>query len=384
MHSLRAVIRQVILQPTSLCNLNCSYCYVPQRRDGFMMSRATLEASIKKVLHSPLTHPDVQFIWHAGEPLTAGVEHFEEAMRLISLHNIHGLNVEKSVQTNGTLVDERWCDLFAEHDMSVGISVDGPQFLHDSHRVNWSGKGSHRAVMRGYRKLKERGIRLGALCVLTRTSLRHPDEIFDFFVDNGFQSVGFNVEEVENGNTVSSLSGGKGEADTIAAEYRAFVDRIFDRWRESPAAIEIREISDYLAIIKSKISDPSYRHMSYETEPLAIITIQKNGDMSTSSPELAGGKSEEFDDFVIANINAPGSLDSLLPGPALDRISKEISHGVAACADECLYFDICGGAYTSNKYFENGSLRSTETTSCRLHRQILGEVIIDKLKGSGS
>ncbi|MBO3750915.1 GRRM system radical SAM/SPASM domain protein [Streptosporangiaceae bacterium NEAU-GS5] len=362
--------------------MNCSYCYVPHRRDGFIMSPTTLEASIKKVLHSPLTHPDVQFIWHAGEPLTAGVEHFEEAMRLISLHNIRNLNVERSVQTNGTLIDERWCDLFTKYDMTIGISVDGPQFLHDANRVNWSGKGSHRAVMRGYRKLKERDIRPGALCVLTRTSLQHPDEIFDFFIDNGFQSVGFNVEEIENSNTVSSLSGEKSEIDRIAAEYRAFAARIFDRWREDPAAIEIREIADFLAVIKSKIADPDYQRIPYETQPLAIITIQKNGDISTSSPELAGGKSEEFNDFVIANINSPGSLDSLLSGPALDRISEEISHGVVACAEKCTYFDICGGSYTSNKFFENGSLRSTETTSCRLHRQILGDVIISKLKGS--
>ncbi|MGI5359979.1 cyclophane-forming radical SAM/SPASM peptide maturase GrrM/OscB [Streptomyces sp. CA-252508] len=373
------VVHQVIVQATSLCNLNCSYCYVPNRRDNFTMSTATLENSISKVLASPLASTKVEFLWHAGEPLAAGIRHFEKAMEFIAAHNTRGLAVETAVQTNGTLIDERWCDFFVKHGMGVGISIDGPKALHDINRVNWSEKGSHDAAMRGYRKLVASGIRVGALCVLTRDSLQHPDEIFDFFVDNGFTGVGFNVEEIENSNATSSLSADQLRGEEVISEYRIFMERIFDRWQEDPTVIEIREVSHLLTVIEEKLSDQNYRRIPDETQRLAIITIHKNGDISTFSPEFAGSQSEEFDNFVIANINSDGTLESLLSGPRLERISEEVRQGILACARECLYFDLCGAAYTSNKFFENGSLRSTETTACRLHSQTLSEVILSKL-----
>jgi uncharacterized protein len=283
--------------------------------------------------------------------------------------------VKKSVQTNGTLINDRWCDLFVQHDVSVGISIDGPSFLHDAHRVNWSGKGSHRTAMRGYMSLVERGIRPGAICVLTRQSLSYPDEIFDFFADHGFRSIGFNVEEVENSNVTSSLTG-LGE---IAEEYRCFIGRIYERWQQDPSKITVREISDLLSVIDNKRKYPDYQRKPFETQCLAIITVHKNGDLSTFSPEFAGARSEEFNDFIVGNINSPGSLEEVLTGSLIERIESEVQRGIRACARTCLYFDLCGGAYTSNKFFENGSLCSTETTACRLHRQTLSEVVIEKL-----
>jgi uncharacterized protein len=229
--------------------------------------------------------------------------------------------------------------------------------------------------MRGYHRLIRYGVIPGAICVLTRDSLRWPDEIYNFFLHNGFRSLAFNVEEVENNNRRSSLT----TTDDITDEYRRFISRIYDLWYKDAGSLSIREFTDMFSIISRKRHDPCYQRRPLETQTLAILTIHKNGDISTFSPEFAGGKSTLFDNFVIGNIASIKKVEDIIGGTTLVRIEREVREGIKACSETCLYFDLCGGAYTSNKFFENGSLRSTETTACRLHRQTLSSVIIDKL-----
>lgn len=371
---------QVVLQPTSLCNLNCTYCYVPNRQDKAVMDPATLEAAISKVLRSELVRGQVEFLWHAGEPLAAGRAHYENAVALIDRYRPKGLDVLKSIQTNGTLIDDWWCRFFIEQHFSIGLSVDGPAELHDASRVNWAGKGSHVRVMAGFRKLVAHGIVPGAICVLRRESLQFADEIFDFFVQNGFRSVGFNVEEVENRHLTSTLTP-TDSGKAIRDEYRKFVERLYERWSRDPSRITIREFDDLFSVISQKLADKEYIRQPLETQPLAIVTIQKNGDVSTFSPEFAGGMSARYSNFVIGNINELKDLDQLASSPVLHLINADVQQGIDACADSCPYFDLCGAGYTSNKFFENNSLASTETTACRLHRQELTDMVIAQLAG---
>jgi uncharacterized protein len=198
-------LRLVVVQPTSLCNLNCRYCYVPNRRDSLVMSDETLDAVIRKVLASELVEESIEFLWHAGEPLTAGIPFFQHAIELMKRYNSRGLTVVNSIQTNGTLINQAWCDFFRDQGVEVGLSVDGPAFLHDSARVTWAGRGSHAKAIRGHALLKKNGVDVGVLCVLTRQSLCYPEAIIEFLIDCGFRWIGFNVEETENIHTRSSL-----------------------------------------------------------------------------------------------------------------------------------------------------------------------------------
>jgi len=371
-------LQQVVLQPTSLCNLNCSYCYVPNRRDAAKMTPETLEAVVSKTLRSSLVNDAVEFLWHAGEPLTAGLPHYELAVRLIEKYARPGLQVVKSIQTNGTLVDDAWSEFFVANKFSIGLSVDGPAYLHDASRVDWAERPSHARVMAGYRTLARHGIRPGAICVLRRESLRYPDEIFDFFVQNGFRSVGFNVEEVENRNLISTLTL-DGPGSTVRDEYRLFAERLYELWLQDPTRIAIREFVDLQSVIGQKLLDRAYIRHPLETQPLAIVTVQKNGDMSTFSPEFAGGQSAEFANFVVGNINQVTEIEDVLGSPIFQAVAAEVAAGIDACSESCMWFDLCGGAYTSNKFFEHGSLRSTETTACLLHRQTLADVVLNEM-----
>jgi uncharacterized protein len=376
-------IRLVVIQSTSWCNLNCSYCYVPNRKDTSRISDETLRLIFQKTLRSSLVHDPVEFLWHAGEPLMVGVEFYRQAFAYSRKYNVRHRTIKHAFQTNGTLINDEWCKLFKENDVNVGISIDGPEFIHDKSRVHWAGAGSHAKAVRGLKLLQEYGINTGGIAVLTAQSLDYPDEIFNFFLEHDFTWIGFNVEELENANVVTSLHSRQGEARVspeMICKYRGFMGRLFDLWVEHNRRLEIREFFIKCMTIDNKRKDPAYYHVRDEVRDLGIITFQKNGDMSTHAPELAGGVSETYNNFVVGNIHTMGELDDFLGNEYYMRIRDDINQGLQNCADECMYFDLCGGGSPSNKFYENGSLKSTQTGTCVLHQQTVSSVILEKLK----
>jgi uncharacterized protein len=372
-------IKVVVLQPTSLCNLDCVYCYLPDRQRASTMAEPLLDRVLERVLASPLVRGEVELLWHAGEPLAVGLPYYERAVELVERHNHRGVRVRLSVQTNATLVDDAWAAFLRRYRFRVGVSVDGPAALHDRQRVRWSGGGTHAAVMRGVETLRRHGIDPGVICVLTRASLERPDEVFDFFLEHGFRSVAFNVEEVENLHRSSSLQ----FADVVPA-YQRFIARVYDRWRPYRHRMHIRELDDLGRAFAAYRADPGWYRPAIDTEPLSMLIVQHNGNLSTFSPELASAVAPGFGDFVIGNMWALDSLDDLVTSERFQRVAAEVEASQAMCRESCAFFALCGGEYLSNKVSENGTLRSTETTACRLHRQALATVLLDKLSPAGA
>lgn len=370
--------RLVVVQPTSLCNLNCSYCYVPNRRDAARMSISTLEALFERVFTSPFIQDEVEVLWHAGEPMVVGLEFYRQAMRAIDKLNHNQLIVRHTLQTNATLVNEEWCELFSQFKFEVGVSIDGPAFLHDKYRKHWSGTGSHAETLKGYHLLQKNGISSGALCVLTSESLDHPAEIFRFFLSEGFKSVAFNIEERESANLTTSFDG-EGVA-SLRHRYRKFISSFFEAHREHRAALIVREFSALSASIRSKRNDATFQRIPLEALDFGILTIQKNGDVSAFSPEFAGMTDPRYRSFVIGNIHHQ-DFGEMHSSSAYQVILSDTQLSMRMCEQSCRYFDFCGGAFFSNKVSEFGTLLCTETRSCQMHMQVLTDVLIEKLTG---
>src|SRR5262245_10027159 len=184
----------LVLQPTPFCNINCSYCYLPDRQSTRRMSPDTLDQTFRWVFDSGLAREPFVLLWHAGEPLVLPVSFYETAADLLRRRNVAAVPVLQSFQTNATLIDARWCAFLRRPDVPLGVSVDGPDFLHDRHRRTRRGGGTFDRVLRGIHLLHAHGIPFEVITVLTADSLGYPDELFDFYQVNGIGSVGFNVE----------------------------------------------------------------------------------------------------------------------------------------------------------------------------------------------
>jgi len=150
--------RLLILQPTPFCNIDCSYCYLPDRGDRSRMTVETVAAVAQRLLEDGLLGPELSVVWHAGEPLAAPPDFYEAAFGVLQQALGAHSELTHCIQTNATLIDERWCELFLRHGVKIGVSIDGPAALHDRHRRTRGGRGTHAQVMRGVALLRRHGI----------------------------------------------------------------------------------------------------------------------------------------------------------------------------------------------------------------------------------
>lgn len=370
-------VRLAILQPTSLCNLNCSYCYVPDRTDSSLMTDEVVRAGADFVYAiAPPDQTTFTFLWHAGEPLAAGLDFYRRAFPIVQDAAAPDHTIRHSMQTNATLITQQWCDFFREHTIDFGVSIDGPRHLHDSSRRNWAGRGSFTRAMKGVSLLRGSGFNPSAICVLTPASLDEPDAIYDFFLDNRFPSVGFNFEESEGAHARSRHLDST-EA-TVRQKYTRFMEHIWQRWRTDQGRLRIREFERELTSILQFQRDPAFVATPDEAIPFVNIAIRRDGGISTFSPELASTASAEYADFVIGNVltDTPATVAA---SPALRRLHADVELGRTACKHRCAYYALCGGGFQSNRYAEHGTLTATRTSTCQVQRIALTDMVVTKL-----
>lgn len=370
-HSIVDQIGMLVLQPTPFCNLDCSYCYLGQRERRDRMELTTLKAIADRISCSSRLGPDLTIVWHAGEPLVVSPNWYEQAFEILEGPRPPTTQFHHSFQTNAVLINSEWCEFFKRHTINVGVSLDGPAFLHDRHRRTRSGKGTHDCVMAGVQKLQDHGVPFHVICVLTRESLDHADELVDFFVEHGIECVGFNIDEAENVHTSCSMAGADAEVAFIA-----FIDRLVTRVLEVGPSIQVRELDDLLDHLINGLQSPS---VNPQVTPWNILAIDWSGNVSTFSPELLGASHPRFESFTFGNL-VYEDLDIISDRPAFKKVRDEIMTGVEACRQSCAYFRVCGGGAPSNKLFETGSFASTQTVFCRLTRQRLTDVVLSRLE----
>ena len=239
-------LQLLILQPTPFCNIDCDYCYLPNRDSKERMSDAVLRAALQRVFESGVGGKEFSVVWHAGEPLVVSPDYYRHAMDIIREKTPAGVTVRHSIQSNGMLLNDEWCELLKTYDVQIGISIDGPAPLHDARRKTRSGKGTFAAGLRGIQKLHEHGIEFHVITVLTSASIEYPDEMFEFYLDNGIHRVGFNVEEIEGGHAKSSLL-----AFDVDRRFRAFLRRFLDLVDEHKGVPWVRDVEATFEMIAS-------------------------------------------------------------------------------------------------------------------------------------
>jgi uncharacterized protein len=146
----------LLAKPTgATCNLACSYCFFLDKallypNSHFRMTDETLEAYIQQVIESH-QGSEVTIAWQGGEPTLMGIDFYRKAIQFQQKHRRPGMTFENTMQTNGTLLNEEWCEFFKENNFLIGISLDGPAHLHDVHRVDKGGRPTFDRVMQGLR-----------------------------------------------------------------------------------------------------------------------------------------------------------------------------------------------------------------------------------------
>jgi uncharacterized protein len=365
-------IELLVIQPTPFCNIDCSYCYLPNRNTKAVVSGDTLGNLFSQVFESGWVQDCLPVVWHAGEPLVLPVEFYRNAFRMIDRLRPAALTVTHAFQTNGTLINDEWCGFFANEQVNVGVSVDGPRRFHDRNRVTRAGGGTFERTIAGIRLLRRHDVPFHVISVLTAASMAAPAEMFAFYVDEGIDAVCFNVEESEGDHVSGSFT-----AVGIEAAYYRFLREFWRLSSSRPGAVRfIREIEHAIEQVIRPKDAPFSNQL---VEPFAVISMDWAGNISTFSPELLGLKNAAYGDYLLGNVNS-AVLADFLDSPNLARMRHDIATGVGMCRGSCQYFSVCGGGEPVNKLAENGTFASTETTYCRLTKMRPTDLVLDAIE----
>jgi len=213
----------------------------------FRMAEELLEQYLRQLIEAHARSPVVTVAWQGGEPTLMGVEFFRRSVELAEGLLRPGQQVEYTIQTNATLLDEEWASFFKEHDFLVGVSIDGPRELHDAYRVNKGGKGSFDQVIAGLEQLKRADVQWNALTTIHAANAGHGAEVYRFLRDEcGARFVQFipiieRVAEADGEGTVPwsswrdrPLYVQRGERVTgrsvTAEQYGRFLIDVFEDW----------------------------------------------------------------------------------------------------------------------------------------------------------
>jgi uncharacterized protein len=350
----------VVAKPVGpACNLNCDYCFYLEKQALFSsgeqlrMPDKVLSAFITNYISSQPT-PVVDFVWQGGEPTLIGIDFFR---RVIDLQRpfVEQKTINNALQTNGTLLTEEWCRFLKEHNFMVGISLDGPQEIHDRYRHDRGGKGSFPRVMRGLQMLQEHGVEYNVMASVARETARQPLEVYQFFKEKGVEFIQFApiierlpaMSEQELGlNLAGPAVLSHNETNTqitpwtvIPEEYGDFLIAIYEEWVRKDVGKTF--VMNFEWALNAWLGNPS---------PVCIharqcgksFVVEHNGDVYACDhyvyPQYRLGNILEEDLFQMAE-------KSLQTGFGVDK-----ERALPQCCQECEVLPACQGGCPKHRF----------------------------------
>lgn len=198
----------VTAKPSSFqCNLKCDYCFYLEKESQFThekwMDDSTLKEFIKQYIAA--SGNQVYFTWQGGEPTLAGLDFFRKVIHYQQRY-AGQKRIFNALQTNGILLNNEWCAFLKEHEFLVGISIDGPQELHDRYRRSNSGNGTFAKVIAAIERLKSYQVEFNTLTVINNINVHYPLEVYHFLKSIGSKHMQF-IELLETGTPNIDFSG---------------------------------------------------------------------------------------------------------------------------------------------------------------------------------
>lgn len=339
----------VLAKPTgAICNLGCAYCFFLDKEllyddDTFRMSDEELERFIVQLIDAH-TVDEVTIAWQGGEPTMMGLDFFKRAVELAHAHARPRMRFMHTLQTNGTLLTDEWCEFLAANDFLIGISIDGPAELHDAYRVDKRGGGTHAKVMRGLRLLQKHHVEYNVLTTVNRVNGDHPLEVYRFLRDEvGTTWMQFIpvVERVDADGTPADLRGlYASDRSVLPDQFGTFLSTVFDEWvRNDIGTVFVQTIE---AAARNWLGLANSGMCVFNETCGTGLALEHNGDLYSC---------DHFVDpeFLMGNISE-ATIGDLVATPEQYRFGM---HKRDALPQECLDCDVlfaCRGECPKNRF----------------------------------
>jgi len=334
---------QVFAKPVGAsCNLACSYCYYLDKSEllaesgAHRMAEDLLELYIIQHIQAS-SEQIIFFSWHGGEPTLAGLNYFRRIVELQKKHLPVSRLIINGIQTNGTLLNEEWCEFLKKENFIVGISLDGPEKFHSVNRFRKDGNPSFDEVLRGYHLLKAYQIPCEILCVAHSGNVRFPLEVYRFFKSLKAEFLTF-IPLVER---LSGESNQVSKRTVPAKAFGEFLCSIFDEWKTSD-----------IGTVKIQIFEEALRtafgleHSLCIFKPVCgrVPVVEHNGDFYSCDHFVNSN-------HLVGNISQT-SLSVLLERPEQKAFGKAKLNSLPEYCLKCEVRNMCNGACPKDRFIE--------------------------------
>lgn len=348
-----------------VCNLSCEYCFYTDKdqlypdQTNFGMSYETLELFIEQYIAS---QPGslVTFMWQGGEPTLLGIEFFVLAVKLQEKYLPAGWQVQNVIQTNGTLLDQAWCDFFTANSFLVGLSLDGPAELHDIYRKDKHGQGSFEQVMRGLKLLQNNQVEYNILCSINAVNAKYPQRIYCFLREHDVRFVQFiPIVEFLGDGEVS-------ERSVSGPVFGSFLTHVFNSWiADGLGEISIQLFEECFAVW----SGSGARLCTFNQVCGQALVVEHNGDVYACDHFVNP-------DHYLGNIHQE-NLETLASSSAIVRFGMQKKTEVGQECGTCPVWFMCHGECPKNRVHGTNHL-------CAGYRQFFSYIspYMDHLVGS--
>ncbi|WP_223296266.1 anaerobic sulfatase maturase [Shewanella halifaxensis] len=349
----------VMVKPVgAACNLDCTYCYYLSKSDlldyrgEFKMNYASLEQFIKQYIQAH-NAPEILFTWQGGEPTLLGIDYFKKVVELQQKYCPQGSVILNDLQTNGVLLNDKWCQFLKENRFIVGLSIDGPKAIHDYYRVNKAGKGSFEQVYRSVLLLQKHQVPFATLTCINNHSAQYALEIYQFLRDvlQSPQIQFIPIVEHSSFTAESSTQAlidvkvvGANAATNVtswsvsAQQWGQFLCTVFDEWYENDIGKENVIYFEAMFQIWLGMTSPICTHAPLCGKGLAM---ELNGDVYSCDHFV-------YPDYKLGNIN-DHQLDEMAFSKKQEDFGRGKSTTLTPQCQRCDYLFACYGECPKNR-----------------------------------
>lgn len=340
-----------------ICNLDCHYCFYTEKealfsgKNHFRMSDEALEGFIRQYIQSQDAQ-EIPFVWQGGEPTLMGLAFYKRVIELQKKYR-KGKRVTNSLQTNGTLLNEEWCQFLAKHDFLVGLSLDGPEHIHDRYRVDRGGQPTFHKVLHALRLLKKYKVNFNVLVCVTKASSEYPLEIYRFFKEEGVEFIQFIpiVERMANNQAkelglrhATPISMTEEEVQltpwTVNPEkYGDFLIAIFDEWVRNDVGIV--NVMNFESSLVAWMGLPATVCIFSETCGKAAI-IEHNGDVYSCDHYM-------YPEYKLGNVQSQ-TFKEMIDSPQQYRFGQAKKTNLPKYCKNCEVKFACNGECPKHRF----------------------------------
>ena len=335
----------------SACNLRCKYCYYLEKgkfyktSDSHLMDDESLEAFISQYISSQPTKTIV-FNWHGGEALLRPVSYYRKIIELEKKYG-QGREISNTIQTNGTLLTDEWCQFFKENNFLVGVSIDGPKRFHDLYRKRHDGKSSFEDVMAGIELLNRHYVDWNVLATVNAANADYPEETYNFLKDLGTPFLQF-TPVVERIKRDGMLAHQQDENNIKVADFSVkpqqwgnFICRVFDEWVKTDVGTVYVQLFDATLANKMGVQSPV---CTMAAECGNALAVEFNGDVYSCDHFV-------FPRYRLGNIHKK-PLWQMAMSEEQKRFGNRKKDSLPRKCRECEYLWACHGECPRNRFIK--------------------------------